>query len=80
LAGNPDAKLCSEYIFECSKPQPSQNRENIESIRDTLEHMFVLPGHRGYSFDCLEFTQPGTTDIRAGRMRQAGQEGDDSVE
>lgn len=32
--------------------------------------MFVLALHRGYSFDCLDFTQPGTTDIRAGRMRR----------
>jgi repressor LexA len=38
--------------------------------------MFVLLALRGYSFDCLEFTQPGTTDIRTSRIRQAGQEGD----
>jgi len=37
--------------------------------------MFVSPLYRGYSFDCLDFTQPGTTDIRTGRMRQAGHEG-----
>ncbi len=36
----------------------------MHEYRNTLEHMFVSGLHRGYSFDCLEFTQPGTTDIR----------------
>ena len=42
----------------------------MHEYRNTLEHMFVSGLHRGYSFDCLEITQPGTTDIRTGCRRE----------
>ena len=34
---------------------------------DTLEHVFVFFSRNGYSFDCLDHMQPGTTDIRSTR-------------
>jgi hypothetical protein len=37
----------------------------VEKVINTLERMFVSRHRDGYSFDCLEFRQPATTDIRA---------------
>ncbi|HWU30582.1 MAG TPA: hypothetical protein VN041_15995 [Microbacterium sp.] len=64
--GTPDAKLCSESIFDIEHLSRIL-RNPSENVADTLEQIFRFPRILGYGFD-MDST-PLATDIRTGSPR-----------